>query len=170
MRETDTDILDLQELLDASLARSGPHLRSIIREGERTPTARQVVSELSGMRTIVVTTVSDSSRPRTSAVDGHFLRGRFVFTTSGDSFKARDIAVRPAVSAAFVDGERFAVFVHGDAEILADTHPSRREVEAHLTAHYGASPSTWGPEIMYYRVVPYFMVAYGSDPSALGVD
>jgi hypothetical protein len=165
VRETESDILELQALLDASLARSGSHLRSIIRPGERTPS---VVSELSGMRTIVVTTVSESGRPRTSAVDGHFLHGRFVFTTSGDSFKARDIAARPAVSAAFVDGERFAVFVHGDAESLTDAHPDRDNVEAHLTAHYGASPTTWGPEIMYYRVAQHFMVAYGSDPSTLG--
>jgi general stress protein 26 len=168
VRETDTDVIELQALLDRSHERSGAHLRSIITSGERTPSALQVVNELNGMHTIVVTTVSARGRPRTSAVDGHFLRGRLVFTTSGDSVKARDMVDRPAISAALVDGERFAIFVHGDAELLDEQHSDRAFIESHLTEHYGASPSTWGPEIIYVRVVPRYMIAYASNPATLG--
>ncbi|MGA2528932.1 MAG: pyridoxamine 5'-phosphate oxidase family protein [Acidimicrobiales bacterium] len=168
MLETKDDIEWLSDLLERSHRRSGPHLRSIILEGERTPTAGQVVKALCGMRVLVITTLSPGHRPRSSAVDGHFVQGRWVFTTSADAVKARDIALWPWVSAAYVDGERFAVFVHGKAETVGVSHPDRDVIEAHLTAHYGTSPTTWGPEIIFVKLEPSWMVAYAPDAAALG--
>jgi general stress protein 26 len=167
MLETEGDIEWLNDLLGQSHRRSGAHLRSIIRAGERTPTAAQVVVALTGMRVLVVTTVSPSGKPRSSAVDGHFLHGRWVFTTSGDAVKARDIVSRPWVSAAYVDAESFAAFTHGKAEVLMVSHPDRDAIERHLTDHYGSSPATWGPEIVFVRVEPAWMVAYAPDASLL---
>ena len=120
-----------------------------------------------GMKVLVVATVGADARPRTSAVDGHFLHGRWVFTTSDDAMKCRDLRRNPAVSASYVDAERFALFTHGDAEFLRRGHPAFDEVESHLTAHYGASPSTWGPSIAYIRVQPRWSVAYAFDVAAL---
>lgn len=168
MLETESDLQAMQQLLDASLARSGEHLRSIIHPGRRTPSAVTVARLLDGMKVLVVATVGPDGRPRGSAVDGHFLHGRWVFTTSGDAVKCRDLRQRPAVSATYVDGERFALFSHGDAEFLAPSSPDFDEIEVHLTAHYGASPSTWGPEIAYLRVQPRWMVAYAFDVAELG--
>jgi hypothetical protein len=150
MRETPDELTELQQLLDSSHARSGPHLQSIIEAGLRTPSAGQVVAELTGMKVLVVTTVSPSGRPRSSAVDGHFLHGHWTFSTSGDAMKASDIARQPAVSTAYVDGERFALFSHGDAELIAKGHPDYAELEAYLTEYYGTSPTTWGPSIVSY--------------------
>ncbi len=167
MLENEQDIARLNELLRASHRRAGPHLRSIIREPEQTPTAGQLIVALTGMRVLVLTTSSAAGRPRSSAVDGHFLRGRWVFTTSGDSVKARDIASRPWVSTAYVEGERLGVFAHGRAEVIGPGHLDRDWIEAHLEGHYGASPATWGPAIVFARVEPDWMVAYAPDPSAL---
>lgn len=168
MRETADDLARLQDLLDTSLRRSGEHLRSIIHEGSRTPSAATVCRVLDGMKVLVVATVGADGRPRTSAVDGHFLRGRWVFTTSGDAVKLRDLRRNAAVSAAYVDGERFALFTHGDVEFLEPDHPDFYEVEAHLRAHYGSSPSSWGPSIAYLRIAPRWSVAYAFDVAALG--
>lgn len=44
MRETDDDLVELQRLLDQSIARSGEHLRSIITPGKRTLTAHQLAT------------------------------------------------------------------------------------------------------------------------------
>jgi len=167
MRETPAELAALQELFDTSLGRSGEHLRSIIHQGSRTPTAEVVCRELEGMKVLVVATVAADGRPRTSAVDGHFLHGRWVFTTSGDAVKCRDLRRNPGVSASYVDGERFAIFTHGDAEFLEPGLGDFDEVEAHLTGHYGASPSTWGPSIAYLRIVPRWSVAYAFDVAAL---
>jgi len=168
MLETADELASLQDLFDASLGRSGEHLRGIIHPGTRTPSAEVVVRLLHGMKVLIVATVGGDGRPRTSAVDGHFLHGRWVFTTSGDAMKCRDLRRNPAVSVSYVDSERFAVFTHGDAEFLEAGHPAFDEVEAHLTGHYGSSPSSWGPSIAYICVQPRWSVAYAFDVAALG--
>jgi hypothetical protein len=168
--ETPADLAALQQLLDRSIAGSGEHLRSIIRPGERTLSARQLTTALDTMVVLVVASTTAAGAPRTSAVDGHFLRGRWVFTTSGSAFKARQLRARPAVSVTHVDGERLGVFTHGRAEFLDADHPDFPSVEAHLTSHYGASPSTWGDDIAYLRVEPSWMVAYAFDASTFAED
>jgi hypothetical protein len=83
-----------------------------------------------------------------------------VFTTSGTAVKARHLRDRPALSAAHIVGDDLGVFCHGRAEFLATGHPDFAETEDHLAAHYGSSPSSWGPDIVYLRVQPHWMVSY----------
>ncbi len=162
MYEEPADITELQQLLDRSLANASEHLQSIIRPDRSVP-AGELVERLTGMRTLALSTVSAASRPRISGVDGHLLRGRWVFTTSGSSVKAADLRSRPAVSAAYLEGDTFGVFTHGDAEFLAAGHADRGWIEEHLTRHYGVSPSTWGPDIVYLRINPRWMAAYDGE-------
>jgi pyridoxine/pyridoxamine 5'-phosphate oxidase len=161
MYEQEADLSWLQQLLDASLAGASEHLRSIV-TADRTMPAAQLVQRLSGMRTLTLSTVSAAGRPRVSAVDGHLLKGRWVFTTSGSSVKARDLMSRPQTSAAYIEGEELGVFTHGDAEFLEPDHPDRGWVEDHLTRHYGVSPSSWGPDVVYARINPTWMVCFSS--------
>ena len=159
MLETSEDLATLQALLDDSHARSTEHLRGIIND-DRTLTASQVAALLTGMKVISVATVSARGEPRISAMDGHFLHGTWTFSTSRSSAKARHLAARPGVSVAHVDGEAMAVFSHGQAvEIGGD---ELRRVDEHWTAHYGSSPSSWGPpgSIVMYRLAPTWMVGY----------
>ena len=156
MLETPDDLARLQELLDASHARSTEHLRSIINDG-RTLSAAQIAGLLTGMKVITVATVTAHGEPRISAMDGHFLHGTWTFSTSRTSAKARHLAERPAISVAHVDGEAMAVFSHGYAvELDGD---ELRETDAHWTAHYGSSPLSWGDVVM-YRLDPTWMVGY----------
>jgi len=76
MKETEAELDQLQALLDSSLSRATDHLQSIIKAGERTLTARQLVTVITGMCTLALATVAASGEPRISAVDGHFLHGR----------------------------------------------------------------------------------------------
>jgi Pyridoxamine 5'-phosphate oxidase len=159
MYEEPEDVKRLQQLLDESLAGASEHLHSIIRP-DRSVSAADLAGRLTGMRTLALSTVSARCRPRISGVDGHFLRARWVFTTSGSSVKAADLRSRPAVSAAYLEGDTFGVFTHGDAEFIAPGHPDRVWIDEHLTRHYGASPSSWGPDIGYVRINPSWMVGY----------
>ena len=77
---------------------------------------------------------------------------RWVFTTSGSAAKARHLRARPAVSAAHLVGDDLGVFCHGRAEFLTAEDPDWAPIEAHLTAHYGSSPTTWDPDIVYLRI------------------
>ncbi len=165
MYETPDDLADLDLLLSRSLEGASEHLRSIISR-ERQPSAQDLVDRLDGMRVLALATVSGAGRPRISAVDGHFLRGHWVFSTSATSVKAMDLRQRPALSAAHLEGELLGVFTHGEAEFLDPGHRDRAWVDSHLTHHYGSSPLGWGAEIVYVRVRPRWMVAFAQKPGA----
>ncbi len=165
MYESDDDLSRLQDLLDRSLERAGEHLTSIFTPTRVVP-ADVLVEAVTGMCTLTLSTVTAAGEPRISAVDGHFLRGRWLFTTSGTAVKIRHLRARPAVSVAHVRGEALGVFVHGRA-VLMDPDEVPDWVEEHLVLHYGASPSSWGPDIVYAWVRPTWMVAYAADAAAL---
>jgi Pyridoxamine 5'-phosphate oxidase len=160
MYETSDELASLDELLTTSLRGAGEHLRSIVTEGERTLDAAQTAAVLTGMRTLAVSTVTASGEPRVSGEDGHFLHARWVFTTSGTAVKARHLRARPAVSVAHIVGDDLGIFCHGRAEFLEPEHPDFTAIEEHLVGHYGSSPGSWGPDIVYLRVQPHWMVSY----------
>ncbi len=170
MYETDAELDELQAMLDTSLSRSTEHLRSIIKAGERTLSAKQLVQVITGMCTLALSTVTATCEPRVSAVDGHFLHGRWIFTTARSAAKARHLIARPAASTAYLRGEEVGVFTHGSAELLnpADgpDHPQWPAILDHLTKHYGESPMSWG-DVVGFRMRPSWMVAFASDPAQL---
>jgi nitroimidazol reductase NimA-like FMN-containing flavoprotein (pyridoxamine 5'-phosphate oxidase superfamily) len=114
MHETPADIEALQELLDRSYARAGPHLLRI-HTPERRLRAEQVAERLQGMCLLVLATATADGRPITGPVDGLFHRGSFHFGSSPDSVRFRHIGARPQVSATHLPGEELAVTVHGRA-------------------------------------------------------
>ena len=170
MFETDAELAELQTLLDASLPRSTEHLRSIIKAGERTLTARQLTVVCAGMCTMAISTVTAGGEPRISAVDGHLLHGRWYFSTSRTAAKARHLAARPAVSLACIRGEELGVFAHGTAQPLnpagGPDDPDWAGLLQYMTDYYGSSPLSWG-DVVYYRLLPHWMVAFASHPDEL---
>ena len=80
---------------------------------------------------------------------------------------ARHLRARPAVSAAHLVGDDLGVFCHGRAQFLTPEDPDWAPIEAHLTAHYGSSPSSWDADIVYVRIAPHWMVGYAGDKAAL---
>jgi hypothetical protein len=169
MDETDAELDGLQSLLDNSLSAAGAHLRSIIRP-ERSLTARQLVAVTRSMCTLAVSTVTARGEPMVSAADGHFLHGRWIFSTARNAVKARHLAARPAVSLGHLRGEDLGVFTHGTVDVLnpdgGREDPQWPYVLAYLTRYYGQSPMTWG-DVICYRVRPRWMAAFASDPQAL---
>jgi general stress protein 26 len=156
MFETPDELRRLQDLLDTSHAGATDHLRGIIHD-DRTLTSAQVAALLTGMRVISAATVTARGEPRISAMDGHFLHGTWTFSTSRTAAKARQLAARPGISIAHVDGEELAVFSHGRAVELAGDE--LQQVVEHWTGHYGSSPLSWGDVVM-YRLDPSWMVGY----------
>lgn len=114
MHETQDDLAALQELLDRSYEKAGPHLRRIITP-ERRLSAAEVAEQLEGMRLLALATVTADGRPIVGPVDGIFLRGAFYFGSSPDSVRFRHLGKRPQVSATHLPGEELAVTVHGRA-------------------------------------------------------
>lgn len=170
MFETEAELAEIQALLDASLSRSTEHLRSIIRPGQRTLTAAQMSLACAGMCTLAIATVTEAGEPRGSAVDGHFLHGRWYVGTDRRAAKARHLAARPAVSVAYLRGEELGVFTHGTAQPMnPEGGPDDQDWPAllqYMTDYYGSSPLTWG-NVVYFRLIPHWMVAYAFDPARL---
>lgn len=165
MRETVAETKSLQELLDRSIGASGTHLTGIIGT-ERRLNARQLITELQGMKVLVLATVSAAGEPRTSCVDGHFLHGTWLFSTDESAYKARHLKARPALSVTHVDGERMAVFTHGYADYVTSGHPEFQGYDEYFTSYYGSSPTTWGPSIVFVSVRPTWMVAYAMNAAS----
>jgi hypothetical protein len=168
--ETEAELDALDALLGRSLAGATAHLRSIIRPGERTLTARQLAEVLSGMCVLALSTVTANGEPRISGVDGHFLHGCWVFGTERLAAKARHLAVRPAASAAHLRGEALGVFTHGTVEVLnpdaGPPDPHWDSILEYLTNHYGEPPLSWGDVVM-YRLRPRWMAVYAPGPRKL---
>jgi hypothetical protein len=113
--ETEDDLSALQDLLDASYARAGDHLKGIWGEKTRL-TAAELPGELPAVQVLDLATVSAKGEPRVAPVDGFFYRARFWFGSSPYSFRFRNIRRNPAVSGAITKGgETFLVLVHGKA-------------------------------------------------------
>jgi hypothetical protein len=130
MHETADDLRRLQGILDASYEQAGPHLREIITP-ERRLTASELASTLTGMRLLVLATVSGAGRPIAGPVDGIFYRGMFHFGSSPESVRFKHISRRPWVSATHLPGEELSVTVHGKAivvDIASREHADLRRV------------------------------------------
>jgi len=155
--ETAAEIERLQDLLDRSAARAGPHLRGIVTDDRRL-SASEVCRRLTGMRLLVVATVTADGRPLAGPVDGYLLHGALHFSTGRDAVRARHLALRPAVSATHLPGEDLAVTVHGRAECFELDDPARGELRRAMLDHYlplqGPAFETWleGADAVGFRI------------------
>ncbi|TDN74723.1 MULTISPECIES: pyridoxamine 5'-phosphate oxidase family protein [Pseudonocardia] len=172
MFEAPDELHALQVLLDTSLAGSSSHLTSIIRAGERTLDAEQVVRICQGMCTLAIATVTRRGEPRISGADGHLLHGRWIIGTHRQAAKARHLAARPGISATFMRGEQLGIFTHGHAVPLnpegTSSDPAWPAVRDHLVDHYDDdTDNLFWDESVWYRIEPSWMVAYSNDPAGL---
>ena len=135
MLETPEELDRLQLLLDQSAAAAGPHLRGIVTD-ERRLSAAQVCQRLTGMRLLVVATVTADGRPLAGPVDGYLLHGSFCFSSARNSVRMRHLAARPAVSATHLPGEELAVTVHGRAGLFELSDPAHGELRQAMLDHY----------------------------------
>jgi len=135
MLETPEELAALQDLLDASMATAGPHLRDIITD-ERRMSAHELTDRLQGMRLLVLATVTADGRPLAGPVDGYFLHGTFWFSSGREAVRVRHLAARPACSATYLPGDEIAVTVHGRAEHASLDDPACRELRQAMLDEY----------------------------------
>jgi hypothetical protein len=156
--ETADELVALQGLLDRSAAGAGPHLRGIIGE-ERRLRAGELSERLTGMRLLVVATVTADGRPLAGPVDGYFLGGTFWFSSGRDSVRMRHLRARPQLSASHLPGEALAVTVHGRAELFELADPAFARFRQAMLDHYlpvqGPAFETWldGADALGARIV-----------------
>ena len=167
MRETPEELDGLQTLLDASLSRSTPYLRSIV--GQSPVTAEQVTRILTGMCTLALSTVTAKGEPRVSGVDGHFLHGKWHFGTARSAAKARHLAARPAASVAHMRGGDLGVFTHGTVEVLNPVDGEQAEDLPDLLVYFKSfyGEDAFNDNLVLYRLHPHWMTVFAPDVAKL---
>ena len=163
MLETDAEIVELQALFDAHLARANPHMAAIVTP-ERRLTAPQVVRYLQGVKHVAFATVTSRGEPRVSPLDSLFIHGRFTVSTGGGATRLAHLRRNPACSAVHLDGDRIAVVANGTVEWLPRDHPDHDEVHGVWSKAYHSDPYSWGTGIVLFRIQPRSMWAYAFHP------
>jgi uncharacterized pyridoxamine 5'-phosphate oxidase family protein len=166
VHETAADLEALQRLLDRSYERAGRHLKDVITP-ERRLDAPALAARLTGMRLLALATVTADGRPIVGPVDGIFYRGAFWFGSAPDSVRFRHIRARPDVSATHLEGEPFAVTVHGRAvEVdLRDTAVAgyRATLADVYAPRYGDDWIDWADTNPHARIDARRMYTFSSD-------
>jgi len=168
MLETPEEMVALSDLLDRSFASAGAHLTSIIRP-ERRLSAEDLVAYLVGVRHLAVATVNARCEPRTSGADGLFLHGKWWFTSSASSFKARHLEARPACSVTHLRGDDAGVFAHGTVRVVRGGSPESSALVPTWVDVYGSSPEGWTerPEdLRYFELTATAMFTYAHSREA----
>jgi uncharacterized pyridoxamine 5'-phosphate oxidase family protein len=162
VHETDDDLRALQELIDASHANAGPHLRGIFSDDRKVPAA-ELSALLPGVQVLALATVTARGEPRVAPVDGLFFRGRFHFGSSPRSARFRHIRARPAVSATHMRGEELAIVVHGHAVEIDPRAPEHTAFRGYLNETYpGWDEADWTAGAPYARIEPSAMFTFRS--------
>jgi hypothetical protein len=160
MRESDAELSELQELLDASYARAGEHLRSIWGEDSRMD-ARALREELVGVQVLDLATVTPRGEPRVAPVDALFFRGHFWFGSAETSSRFRNIRANPAVSGAIHRGlETFLVIVHGRAVETDPRGPEAGGFADYIRSVYDFDWDAVHPTAPYARIEARTLLAF----------
>jgi hypothetical protein len=160
MRESDAELSELQELLDASYARAGEHLRSIWGEDSRMD-ARALCEELVGVQVLDLATVTPRGEPRVAPVDALFFRGHFWFGSAETSSRFRNIRANPAVSGAIHRGlETFLVIVHGRAVETDPRGPEAGGFADYIRSVYDFDWDAVHPTAPYARIEARTLLAF----------
>lgn len=145
VHENESDLKELQQVLDRSYAVAGEHLRSILRP-ERRMSAEELAELLRGVFVLNVATVTAAGHPIVAPVDGLFYRGKVLFGFPPGSVRGRHVRARPHVSAVHNRGEDYCVIVHGVAREIDLDAPENAEFLAYFKEIYGASWTYWHEE------------------------
>src|SRR5262245_16691592 len=103
MRESAADLQRLQELLDRSIERASPFLRSAFEMPQRSLSAERLVKHLDGGLTVALGTVTAAGEPRVAPIAAFLLRGTFYVPTVAEATRARHLARRPGVSLTYFE-------------------------------------------------------------------
>jgi len=150
--ETAAELKSLQDLIDRSQKRIGPHMKAITDPSKYSLNAKQVVKLLDGMKTVAVAALAPNGDPLVAPMDGWFLHGKFFFSSGGDSIRIKGLRRRPRASIAYFEGEKFLINAHGPVVLMFKGHPEVGEIDETFKKHYGGSAFEWSDEGVYVRL------------------
>jgi hypothetical protein len=100
MLESETDLAQLQLLMDRSLGAAGPHLRPIF-GGDNWLTAEELSGALDGIFELHLAVVARTGAPLVAPIDGISFRGKISFGLPEGAVRAQLLRLEPRVSASY---------------------------------------------------------------------
>jgi hypothetical protein len=164
MRETPADLQRLQTLLDHSIQRASPFLRSSFEMPEHSLSATQLAAHLQGSLTVALGTVTARGEPRVAPISALFLRASFYVPTVAEAARARHLAQRPAASLTYFVGTDLAVVAHGHAAIIDADHPDFAELDATQVECGNESVQAWQGHGVYLHLQPASIYTFAREP------
>ncbi len=160
MRESATELEELQALLDSSVSQATPFLRRSFEMPARSLSAVQLVARLTGRLVVSLATVSAGGEPRVAPIGALFVHGCFWVPTVAEAARARHVSRRPSVSVTYYEGVDFAVIAHGRAEVVGMSDARFDAVDSLLVSMGGQSPTEWSGTAVYLRVAAEVVYTY----------
>jgi Pyridoxamine 5'-phosphate oxidase len=164
MHETAADLERLQALLDDSIERAGPFLRSSFEMPGHSLSAAQLAGHLQGSLTVALATTTARGEPRVAPIGALFVRGAFHVPSVAQAARSRHLAARPAASLTYFEGNDLAVIAHGRATVVDTAHSDFAAIDA-LQVEAGAqSPREWSGDAVYLRLEADRLFTYAREP------
>lgn len=170
MHETVEERQRLQALLEDSIGRASPFLRTSFEMPEHSLSAAQLAAHLRGSLTVALGTVTASGEPRVAPINALFLHATFYVPTVAEAARARHIARRPATSLTYFEGTDLAIIVHGRATIIGADHPDFAGLDAAQVECGNQSVRGWQGHGIYLHLHPDRLYTFARDPGALPGD
>ena len=164
MRETPAELQRLQTLLDDSVARASPFLRSSFQMPEHSLSATQLAAHLQDALTVALATVTARGEPRVAPISALFVHASFYVPTVAQSARAQHLARRPGASLTYFEGTDLAVIAHGGARIIDARHPDFADLDATQVACGNQSVHEWSGDGVYVKVVAASLHTYAREP------
>jgi hypothetical protein len=166
MYETPAELAALQELLDTSATRAGPHLRRIFAPPSCSLSAGQLVRLFVGPKQVAVATVTRAGDPRVAPVDALLLHSKFHFGTHYSAARIRHLRACPRISLTYFERDELAILAHGGATLIEFGSPEFELVDLEFVAVYGGTPSSEEEGSVYVRVEPELVFTFAREPTA----
>ena len=166
MQETAEDLARLDQIMERSIERAGPFLRSSFEMPEHSLSAAQLVAFFDKNRTVALATTTRTGAPRVAPIGCYLVGGSFCIPTTRTAARYRMIERRPEVSLTSFDGIDLAVIVHGRAEVAHDGSPFFGRLELIQQELDHSSVRTWGEpgEGCYLVIAPDTILTYTRYP------
>ena len=142
MEEAPADVDELQRVLDASLASSGPHLRTAFSQDAQRASAAELVALLPPIFELHLAVVTPAGAPLVAPVDGLCFRGRVWVGLPPASVRARLVLRDPRVSASYAS-EAISFIVHGRFVPVELGDPMREAFDVLARRLYVAQYGEW---------------------------
>ena len=159
--------MTLRDVLDESVRKAGPYLRSSFRMPEHSLSAAQLVGYLEPKDlTVSLATVTKNGEPRVTPIGAVFHDGRFASPILTTAARVKHVRRNPAVGLTYYEGNDLAVIVHGNARVLLADDDGFTGLADRQHAVSGGNVLHWGPRehAAFLVIEPDVMYTFAREP------